>query len=328
MKVTIKTVADLAGVSKSTVSRVMNNSKPVSDEVRKKVMDAIKETNFRPSSVARSLSNQKTQLIGVVIPDVANPVFSEIIKGIEDRAHDLDYNILLCNSRYDQSKELDYLEILKEQEVDGIILSGFHESDTLSNALKETGKPVVLIGFEDRKGLFSSVVIDNYKASKEVTQFLVKAGHNVMAMIHGPDGDICAGFHRKKAFIDVVSQENISYHTRLGHFTYRDGLELTRELLEVDEKITAIYCANDLMALGAIEAIRKSGKSVPDDIEVVGFDDIYLSAIYHPSLTTVKQPFEKKGRSSVNLLIEMINGKTQVQKIFHDYEIVIRDSTK
>ena len=331
MRITIKQIAERSGVSKATVSRVINNSKPVSEDIRKRVLQVIEETNFKPSSVARSLSSQSTKLIGVIIPDVSNPVFSKVINGIEEEAHKSGYNILLCNSCYKEEKELTYLDILREKEVDGLILSGFHSSKALEEKLLSFLKPIVIVGYEDNNYPFPIVDIDNYQACYDVGSYLVSIGHEIIGMIHGPLDDITAGKRRDDGFVQSLKDHNKPWNQKQatqGSFKMHDGYQGANRLMKANPKMTAIFCANDEMAIGAMKAIHDSGKRIPEDIAVVGFDDIDLARIYQPSLTTIKQPFSDKGQAAMKSLIHLINGEEVNQKIEFPYNLIERDSTK
>ena len=331
MRVTIKTIAERAGVSKATVSRVINNSKPVSEDIRQRVLQVIEETNFKPSAVARSLTSQHTGLIGVIIPDVSNPVFSKVINGIEEQAHLAGYNILLCNSRYEEDKELTYLDILREKEVDGLILSGFHSSKALEEKLNSFPKPIVVVGYDDAVYPFPTVVIDNYKASYDVGVYLADKGHKIVGMIHAPLDDMTAGKLRFDGFTKALVDHELEWtdtQSVQGNFKMQDGYKGAKTLMESNPDISAIFCANDEMAIGAMKAIFESGKQVPEDIVVVGFDDIDLASIYHPSLTTVKQPFSAKGEAAMATLLELIKGKKVNKRTVFPYELVERESTK
>lgn len=260
MKVTIKTVADLAGVSKSTVSRVMNNSKPVSEEIKKRVLDAIEATNFKPSSVARSLSNQKTHLIGVIIPDISNPVFSEIMKGIEDRAHAEGYNVLLCNARNDTDKELKYIEILKEKEVDGMIFSGIRPSKPLQDALNNFHKPVILIGYEDGSNDFSTVIIDNFGAAYEVGMHFIEKSHHHLGMIYGGLDGICSGLRRYEGFKQAVEEHGGEFYGVEGAYKVDDGYIGAKVLFEEQPDISAIFVPMMRWLLVALKQFMKWGE--------------------------------------------------------------------
>ncbi len=330
MKYTINDIAKMAGVSKATVSRVLNNSKPVSSDVRQKVMAVIEQTGYQPSSVARSLTTRRTNLIGVVIPDVSNPVFSKIIEGIESEANKNDYNILLCNSRYNEEKELKYLDILKDKEVDGIILNSYHASSRVAKKLQDLGKPTVLVGTQLDQTDFPVVRIDNEKAAYEAVGYLIKSGHEKIGMIHGPKDDPIAGKTRLKGYRQALENANIKVQTTLlveGHFKLEDGYQGAQALVKSNPEMTAIFCANDEMAIGAIKGLTDIGRKVPEEIAVVGFDDIDIARIYSPALTTVSQPFRQKGKSAMAAILSLIDGKKVSQVLIHPHELIIREST-
>lgn len=320
----------MAGVSKATVSRVINGSKPVSQEIKERVMKVIEETNFQPSSLARSLSKQETRLIGVIIPDVSNPVFSKIIHGVEKEANRSNYNILLCNSRYDETQEIKYLDILKEKEVDGLIFHGFHSSDKIDERLSSFEKPIVSVGNESKIGKYPVVLIDNEQAAFEMTEYLIGKGHRNIAMIHGPIDDPYAGYQRIKGYQKAIEVNNIDYNNEYmepGHYKFQDGYEGIKRLLERKPDITAVFCANDEMAIGAIKGIVDMGLRVPQDIAVAGFDDIDIAKVFIPSLTTVHQPFEKKGESAMKAVLSLLKCEEVEMKIFHEHQIIKREST-
>jgi LacI family transcriptional regulator len=330
LKYTIKDIAKMAGVSKATVSRVLNNSKPVSSDVRQKVMAVIDQTGYQPSSVARSLTTRRTNLIGVVIPDVSNPVFSKIIEGIESEANKNDYNILLCNSRYNEDKELKYLDILKDKEVDGIILNSYHASAKVAKKLEAIGKPTVLVGTQLDQTPFPVVRIDNEKAAYEAVTYLVESGHAHIGMIHGPKNDPIAGTTRLKGYQQALEDANLKLKVTLlieGHFKLEDGYQGAQALVQLNPEITAIFCANDEMAIGAIKGLTDIGRKVPEEISVLGFDDIDIARIYSPALTTVSQPFREKGKCAMAAILSLIQGERVSQVLIHPHELIIREST-
>ncbi len=320
----------MSGVSKATVSRVINGSKPVSKEIKERVMKVIEETNFQPSSLARSLSKKETRLIGVIIPDVSNPVFSKIIHGVEKEANNSNYNILLCNSRYDEAQELKYLDILREKEVDGLIFHGFHYSDKVNERLSLFEKAIVSVGNEIKTGKYPVVLIDNEKAAFEMTEYLIQKGHKNIGMIHGPEDDPYAGYQRIKGYRRAIKFYNINIddeYMESGYYKFQDGYKGIRRLLKRKPKMTAVFCGNDEMAIGAIKSVVDMGMTVPKDIAVAGFDDIDMAKVFIPSLTTVHQPFEKKGESAMKAILSLLKGEEVKMKIFHEHQIIKREST-
>lgn len=337
MKLTIKDIAEASGVSKATVSRVLNNSNAVSEETRKKVLDVIKETNFRPSSLARSLSLQKSHLIGIILPDLSNPVFSKIIAGAESYIRNKDYSLLITATDFDIDMKIKHINIMKDKGVDGLILVTDHGSREFHNTLMDFEKPIIMIGSDSSVLHIPSIKIDNYKASQDAVQYLVNLGHKHIGMIRGPLSDYHSGLQRYLGFRDTLGyygyyDENL---VREGWYTFDDGYSAMESLLEAKYEITAVFCASDLLAIGAIKCCIENGVKVPDDISFIGFDDVDLSRMYNPSLTTIRQPFEEQGDLAMRLMIEMIENKYIIKKDDEDkfstsmkYQLIERESTK
>lgn len=331
MKYTINDIAKLAGVSKATVSRVINGTKPVSSTISERVLRIIKETGFKPSQLARSLSNKQTKLIGVIVPDFSNPIFSKITEGIEMEAIKHGYSILLCNGRLHPETEINYLDVLLEKEVDGLIYNGFTISEKIKISLEKFQVPIVMIGINDNKLNYPLVKIDNFKAAYEATNYLIKNGHTIISMIHGPKDDPFSGKLRLNGFLEAIKDNNLETDKQLlaeGHYKITDGYNAMKKFLNINKKISAIFCANDEMAIGAIKYITDYGLKVPDDISIMGFDNIEISSVYNPSLTTISQPFVEKGKSAMKIIISIIAGEKVPQETVHNFKIVCRDSVK
>lgn len=331
MKVTISDIAKLAGVSKATVSRVINGSKPVSPEVRDKVMKVIDETGFKPSALARSLSTKKTKLIGVVIPDVANPVFSELVKGMEDQSNASGYNILLCNTYLSHEKELKYLEILQDKEVDGIIFLTTDETEEQVEFFRKYGKPVVTVDRKFRKMEIPSVGVDDYEASYKAVNYLINMNHTEIAMVRAPLDDQSHGFHRFSGYKQAMADHGLDVHEDWvveGDFTVKAGYDAMMKLLSSSTSPTAVFFASDLMAVGGIRCITDSGMRVPDDISVIGFDDIPIASMFIPSLTTTRQPTADIGMKAMEKLLKLIDGKEEELHTKFPTQLILRNSTK
>ncbi|MBM7561683.1 substrate-binding domain-containing protein [Fusibacter tunisiensis] len=333
MKITIKEIAELAGVSKATVSRVLNNSKPVSDDVRQRVLEVIENTNFKPNAVARSLSLSKTHLIGMILPDLANPVFSRIISGIESylRAHD--YSLLITATDFDVEMKIRHINILKEKGVDGLILVTDHGDEAFQKELANFGKPVVMIGTESSVESIPVVQIDNYKAASEATQYLVDLGHKRIGMIRGPLSDPYAGKMRFDAYKSVLEPLGLFCPERVveGWYSFDEGYSGMTALIKRSPIPTAVFCSSDLMAIGAMKCALDQGYQVPDEIAFIGFDDVQIAKMYNPALTTVRQPFEEKGRIAIHRLIDMIEHKQKTPQdrfITLSHRLIIRQSTE
>lgn len=331
MKVTISDIAKLSGVSKATVSRVINGSKPVSPEVKAKVMKVIDETGFKPSSLARSLSKQETKLIGIVIPDVSNPVFSELVKGMEEESNDSGYNILLCNTYLNHDKELKYLEILQDKEVDGIIFLTTDEIQEQVDFFKKFGKPVVTVDRVFKTMDIPSVGVDDYEASFKAVNYLINMAHKRIAMVRAPLDDQSHGFQRYKGYREAMEKHGLEIASDWvveGDFSVKAGYNAMMQLLSASEPPTAVFFANDLMAVGGIRCISDNGMKVPDDISVMGFDDIPIASMFIPSITTTQQPTAEIGKQAMEKLVKLIKGEEVERHSTFPTQLVLRNSTK
>lgn len=332
--ITIKEIAERAGVSKATVSRVLNNTKPVSEEVRQKVLEVIEDTNFVPSALGRSLSLKKSHLIGVVIPDMANPVFSRIIAGMEPYIRDKNYSLLITATDFNIEIGIKHIKILNDKSVDGLIFLAGMMNDALVDTLKAFKKPVVVIGSDMCGEDFPVIEIDNRRAAYDATQYLLNLGHKKIGMIRGPIGDRYAGRERYKGFKKALEESKLFNETFVveGNYSFDHGYNGMLALLTRNSFPTAVFCANDLMAIGAIKCALDNGLSVPEQISIMGFDDVEIAQMYNPTLSTIRQPFEEKGLLAIEKLINRIESKDNDSKhmasVTLPYELVIRKSTR
>ncbi len=333
MKVTINEIAKRAGVSKATVSRVLNNSKPVSDDVKKRVLMVIEDANFKPNAVARSLSLKKSHLIGIIIPDLSNPVFSRIIAGIESYIRSLDYSLLITATDFDSEMKIQHMRILKDKGVDGLILVTDHGNAEFYQAMLDFEKPIIMIGSDSYIDSIPVIRIDNYKAACEATQYLIDLGHKKIGMIRGPLTDPQSGKQRFEGFKDTLIKATLYQENLIteGWYSFDDGYHGMETLLSKTQNVTAVFCACDLMAVGAIKYVTQQGLNVPSDISVLGFDDVDIARMYAPSITTVKQPFEENGRLAIETLVTMIEDKEHLIPFKHqilEHQLVVRESTR
>lgn len=304
--VTIRDVAKRANVSVATVSRVINESARVNPTTRKKVEKAIKELNYRPNEIARSFFTGKSKMLALLVPDITNPFFPELARSIEDSANKRGYTLLLCNTDNNQKKEQHYLSILQQKRVDGIINISNTKIDT-----KDYNIPLVFLdrGNED----FSpSVTVNNREGSKEAIVYLKSKKRNRIAHISGPKDDYNAQ-QRLKGYLDIVKDESWFSDTyiRYGNYDFQTAYNCTIDLLKDKNDVDSIFVGNDFMAIGVLKAIEQSGKRVPEDISVIGFDGIKLGEQLNPSLTTMAQPLYEIGQKATETLIDMIqNNKT------------------
>lgn len=303
---TIKDVAAVAGVTVTTVSRVLNNRGYISDKTRKKVYNAMAELDYRPNEVARSLIRKKSNLIGLIVPDVAHPFFSELTSHIEYFAYKAGYKILLCDSYQESYKEKDYIAMLRSNQVDGIIMA----SHTLEvDEYMNLNLPVVAV---DRT--FSETIpyitSDNYSGGVQATNLLIDKGCKKIAHISGPLILNTPANNRYKAFTDVAEQKNIEsvlIETELG--LHQDYERIIHKLFQDHPDVDGIFASSDMIAIAAIKVANEIGKRIPGDLKIVGFDDISFASMIVPSLTTIKQSTEMMGKMTIQLLADQIDGK-------------------
>ena len=321
-------VALKSKVSIATVSRVVNNSShKVNSTTRKKVLKAIRELDYRPNALAKGLLMKKTMTIGIIIPDISNPYYAEIVRGIQDMADRYGYAIILLNTDRNRDRIIKHIYFLREKSADGIIFSGgiIHGEKVLSS-LKELRERVVVIG--RHKADFTAVVVDNVGGAMKATHHLIGLHHKRIGFIGGPDKSVSAT-ERLLGYRNALIQSNYSVDKKLikkGDLTPRSGYLLAKELIQT-ERLTAIFAANDQMAFGAIRAAKESGLRVPGDFSVVGFDNIPFSSYFDPSLTTVEIPMYAIGAAAMEMLVNLISEKNAEKLRWFDTKLLIRDST-
>lgn len=328
----IKEIAELAGVSIATVSRTLSKREMVAPATVERVMRAVKSLNYQPNAIAANLRRKRSGNIIVLIPDFDNPFFSSIIHGIESVAHQKGYNILLGEIGSDSEKVDRYTGVLLGKNADGIILLG----SSLPKVVKESissgnDVPIPLVLACERVGGLQckSVEIDNFAAAAAATDHLIALGHQNIAMIAGPPGnsltqDRTAGF---KAAMSAAGLKCSSGNIVHGDFSIESGHESMKLLLQRTKGVTAVFCANDEMALGALKAIRDAGKSIPDDVSIIGFDDIRFARYASPTLTTIAQPATRIGEVAMRLMIEAIHSGADVEKVILPHKLIVREST-
>jgi LacI family transcriptional regulator len=321
---TIKDVAKLAGVSVATVSRVLNKNGYVHEDTLKKVERAIELLDYKPSTVARSLFNKSSRLIGLVVPNILNPFFPEVARAVEDVAYKEGYTVVLCNSDGSLEKEKQYIDVLLRNNVDGFIVA-----TNLQNSVNymHLEVPVVAIDrmFNER---IPTVYADNYAGSKLATELLVAKGCRNLAHIRGPR-NVSPANERYEGFLDAVSKAQLPYTVIDSEMEGAGNEHAAAELLEKHPDVDGVFGWNDLVAVSVVKAALQRGIRIPDDLQVVGFDGISLTEIMFPALTTVAQPIYKMGRKATKLLIEQIEGK-HANKEHHclSVQIIERDTTK
>lgn len=332
MPVTIYDVAREAGVSMATVSRVVNGNPNVKPTTRKKVLAAIERLGYRPNAVARGLASKRTTTVGVVIPDISSAYFAELARGIDDVASMYKYNIILSDSDERIERELHLTNTLLEKQVDGIIFMGREITENHMQVFTTAAVPIVLAGTKDPTRQLPSVDISHFDAGYDATKFLLEAGHTRIAMVTGPLNDPLAGMRRFEGYKHALEEVGISMkdsYVYNGNFRYESGIEAVNQFLSLVERPTAIFCANDEMAVGVIHGIQDQGLQVPDDIEVMGFDNIRLAEMVRPRLTTVVQPMYDIGAVAMRLLTKYMNNeKVDNHIVVLPHRIEERQSTK
>jgi LacI family transcriptional regulator len=332
MSITIKDVAKKANVSISTVSRVINGSKPVSEDIKKRVFEVIEELGYSPNPVARNLVMKKSKLIGVMIPDISSTFVGELLNAVEEIAKTYGYDIILCNSYGELKQEIRYFELFKSKQVEGIIFITRKINEIHKDKIKALNLPIVMINRDGTELDVLSVSIDQAKACYDMTNYLVSLGHNDIALIRTGDDHESFGVDQVKGYRNALEENGIAFNAGRvfeGYFSLEESYKIVDSLIKEGNKPTAIFAASDEMAVGAINAIVDNGLSVPEDISVAGSYDSRISRIYRPKITTIKHPIYDIGAIAVRLIIKKINGQEPKDKlIIMPYEIIIRDSTK
>jgi LacI family transcriptional regulator, galactose operon repressor len=307
-RVTIADVAELAAVSKTTVSHVLSGKRVVAAPTRLRVESAIRELGYRPDGLARSLRTQRTHMIALMIPDIANPYYPPLARGLEDGARGA-YRTFICNTDGDAPRERGFLEEVTDRRADGIVLDSFALTADDIGSVVPPATPVVRIGTTviDDPG-YDSVHADDEHGAFEAVSYLIRGGHRRIAMIQGPLG---AGGIRNEGYVRALNQAGLPLDPALvvpGDWTRAGGAAAGRDLLTREDPPTAIFCANDLMALGTMDTAREFGLDVPNQLALMGFDDIDAAAMVSPTLTTVSNLAYETGLLAGILLRERMTG--------------------
>ncbi len=323
----IKNVAQLAGVSISTVSRVINNPDSVSEELRSRVKNAIEKLGYHPNQIARSLRTGSTKLIGFIIPDITNPAFLMMVKGAEDFLKRKGYTFIVCGTDHSTHEETKLLRALLSQNVEGMIVtcSGGQNSD-FSHIIHSSNVKMVFMDRRYENLNMPYVGVDNADGVERITDYLIELGHRSLVYLSG-ERNTSSAKERLRGFMSSVQKHGIEdFQVMYGKFTFESGYELTKKLKKVP---SAVIGGNDLVALGAIEALLQMGYSVPEDVSVVGFDDMFYSKYSKPSLTTVRQPIYEMGYTTGKILWQLLCGnRIKRHNLILKTEIVLRETVK
>jgi DNA-binding LacI/PurR family transcriptional regulator len=325
----IKDIARIARVSHPTVSRALQNSPLVNAKTAERIRKIARESGYRASAVARGLVTRRTRTIGLVVTTVADPFTSEVVSGIEQTANDHGYCVFLADSNADPEREAKIVQSFAEQRVDGIIVTSSRVGALYLPLLSEMMVPIVLVNDQHPGAFVHSVMISNQEGARSVTEHLVKLGHTRIAYIgdqHGYQSDT----ERFAGYREALDAAGIPFHPELairGNSKPDEALRVMDRLLALTEPPTAVFCYNDMTALGALRSIRMHGLRVPQDISIAGFDDLFVASYTDPPLTTVRQPMRRMGQLAMENLIKLMMEEESVVRVKVKPELIIREST-
>lgn len=312
--VTIKDIARESGVNTSTVSRALNNEYGVNQQTREQVLAVADRLGYRPNRVARGLVTGRSHSLALILSDIRNPFFAEVARGAEDAARVANCDLVLCNSDLDAEKQMQYVQSLQEKRVDGILMNSVSALSREQQAqLAGCGVPIVLLNRSTSTRAFSTVCADNETGGAMAARYLLNLGHRRVAHITGPrqHGNLS---DRTRGFVRALESAGHAVDPLVlhGDFNFSGGTELTLKLLEKCPEVTAIFAGNDVMAFGAVRALLDRGLRIPEDVSLMGFDNIEFSSVIYPPLTTIHQPKYEMGRAAVEILLRLAHDKKQM----------------
>ncbi len=321
-KVDIKKIASKAGVSTATVSRTLNGKGPVRETTRQKVLEVAKEYNYKPNSIARGLSRQKTDTIGVILPELVDEFFMKLIHTIDEAAYKANRYVMISSSHSQRNVVETLMEFMNSGRVDGVILMAPQViDDELLRLINQGRRPLVLLNAPKTLKNCVSFKIDNYQGAMAVVEHFIGHGYRKTGMIKGPEGN-CDADERFAGYVETLQKHDIPFIENFsisGDFTHKSGYYGFMRLMSQAEKPEAIFVANDMMALGAYEAAKASRINIPGDVAIAGFDNIFLSKLLFPRLTTVHAPINELGTKAVRYLLKMISGEEDPDKPFREH---------
>lgn len=326
--VKIKDVADAAGVSTATVSRVLSNKPHVRKEVKARVMKVVKELNYRPNRVARSLRSRKSAIIGLIVSDIENPFFHQVSRAVEDAAHEQGYSVMLCNNDEDPDKEQRYLHLIRDENLAGVILSPTRQTADEFSEAAALNKPMVVIDRQVRNHEVDNVLIDNAQAAHTLVSHLIEHGARRIGAIFGIGST--TGRDRRKGFLQALKDNDIKPCNELVKYANprdEDGYDTAMKLLELPEPPDAIMTSNSLLAAGALRALQKKRMAIPEDIVFASFDETTWTRLVDPPLTVIEQPTHEIGRTATEMLIKRIQDPTRSHReVILKAKLIVRKS--
>ncbi|MBM7551474.1 LacI family DNA-binding transcriptional regulator [Thalassobacillus pellis] len=326
---TINDIAKMANVSRTTVSRVLNNSGYVSEEVRKRILDIVEKTGYIPSVSAKSLRTKRSGVIGVILPKISTETASRVVAGINEVVSREGFQILLTDTELKKEKEIEYIRLLQSRHVDGIILLATNINDQLLSTIKEVNLPFISLG-QDLPGI-TSIVYDDYHAAVDVTNMLVNKGHSKIAFIGVGEDDPAVGVMRRKGYLETMEKHGLSVDPswmQEGNFSIESGYESMKKITKESHGNlpSAIFVVTDRMAIGTMEYLKEQGYNIPGDMAVAGIGASVMSQYVSPSLTTVDYFNRDAGSKSAQLLLDQLKYKNINEKFTQNYRLIMRDS--
>jgi LacI family transcriptional regulator len=326
----LKRIAQIANVDHSTVSRALHGSPVVKPSTRDRILEIARANNYVPNEIARSLKTKKTRIVGLIVSDIKNPFFTEIINATEAYLAKNSYNIILCNTNYSVLKEEKFLHILFSRSVDGIILSPTSLEHLHAEFFNRSQIPSVLLDVKCRNLATNSVYVDQELGAFTAIKYLIEKGHRRIAFLAGPETlsssqQAIKGYLKAHRRLDVTPDEDLIYHIPQD---YEAGYAATQKLLKKGRKVTAIFSLSDFMCIGVYRALQEARLRIPQDIAVLGYDDLSLTRFLKPSLTTVRQPNSEIGNKAAEIVLSNINDRScwKPQTIVLKPELIIRES--
>lgn len=326
---TIRDVSKEAGVSRTTVTRVLSEPKKVKEHTRKKVLEAIEKLQYRPNMLSQTFRNKRTNLIVVLVPNIANPLFAKIVSGIEKTAHTRGYKLLLGNTQNSEELESDYIRLVETQLADGVLQ--LSSAGVCSDLLASPHIKAISVAGVHADGI-PCVMIDNVKAAETVIEHLAEKGHRRIGLVTGPRANANTTA-RLKGYMNGLQKANIPYDPTLvidGTFRSQSGLQAAHSFIQMgNARPTAVFCMNDEMAIGFTQGCEEAGLHIPDDMSVVGFDNLDMTEYWKPGLTTVSQPAQLMGEKGFELLCQLLeNPDAELDNVTLPFDFIIRNSTK
>lgn len=322
----IREVAKLAGVSPSTVSRVMNGTANVDEDKKQRVLAAIEETGFKPNELARALFKQSSKIIGVIVPNIENPFYNELAKAVEEEAYRNGYRMLLCNSNNNTEKELMNIQILDQMKADGIIILTY--SDKTGREIAGCQLPVVVV---DRQltgsGQSAYIEADHYKGGRMAMEHLLECGCRNIVFLRGPL-ELSSGLRRYQGYQEICKKYGCKEQCIDCQYDYEDGLRAAKELIRQYPQVDGIIASNDMVAIASYKILMNAGYHVPEEVQIIGFDNIRFSWLFTPELTTVIQPITQMGTLAVQIIMKHGQGLPFQEENILDVSLVERQTTR